>query len=68
MEEGIEFPFDQSPHAADFDGVLTDPVFEDMLAERWLRVENAQRDAVGLKAITEEIVMLIEAELERQGS
>ena len=66
-EDGLTLPFDASPHGADFDGVLSNPAFEDMLAERWLRVENSKDDAAKLRAHVEEIIRLIEIELGQSG-
>ncbi len=39
--------------------MLGDPVFEDMLAERWMRVENAVSEANLLTETVEEAIRLI---------
>lgn len=57
-----EFP-DPSPSGADIDGTFADPAFEDMLAERWLRVEETPSDAEVLQKIVEEIIEMTEIEL-----
>jgi hypothetical protein len=57
------FPFKPSSHEADFEGLFADPVFEDLLAERWLRIENTVRDISALKSMIEKIIELTEAEL-----
>lgn len=57
------FPFKPSTNDRDFDGVLVDPAFEDMLAERWLRVNNTVLRSTFLKEIIEEIISLIGSEL-----
>jgi len=62
------FPFKPFKHAADFNGVLGDPVLEDMLADRWLRVENTVTSANMLKDTTDKITRLIETELGYPGS
>jgi hypothetical protein len=58
-----DVPFGQSPHTADFDGVFADPNFEDMIAERWLRLQNGLISIGRLISKSEEIVDLIDAEL-----
>jgi hypothetical protein len=66
LDRGIgpeNFPLKSSVNERDFDGVLADPAFEDMLAERWLRVENAVQSSTVLNEIIEEIIRLIESEL-----
>lgn len=57
------FPFKPSSHKADFAGLFSDPVFEDLLAERWLRIENTVRDINALKTMIEKMIELTEAEL-----
>ena len=59
-----DVPFGESPHSPDFEGVFADPRFEDMLAERWLRLRNGLNSLKRLTASGEEIVRLIELELE----
>ena len=65
---GMEFPFALSQHKADFERVLSDPVFEDMIAERWLRVENRLQSLRRLQVLMEEIVGMINIELEVEES
>ncbi len=38
-------PFGPSPHGAEWDAVLLSPSFEDMLAERWMRLEQGGGDS-----------------------
>jgi hypothetical protein len=59
-----DVPFGNSPHAADFDGVLADPRFEDMLAERWLRLQNGLDGIKRLGKHAENLVRLIDIELQ----
>jgi hypothetical protein len=59
-----DVPFGQSPYAADFDGVFKDPQFEDMIAERWLRLQNGLIGIRRLISKSEEIIDLIDAELQ----
>ncbi len=61
-----DLPFGQSPHKPDFDGVLADPRFEDMLAERWLRLQNGLLSIQRLSMFATEIIKLIDMELEQQ--
>lgn len=61
-----DLPFGQSPHKPDFDGVLADPRFEDMLAERWLRLQNGLVSMQRLSVFATEIIKLIDVELEQQ--
>jgi len=61
-----DLPFGQSPHKPDFDGVLADPRFEDMLAERWLRLQNGLLSIQRLSTFATEIIKLIDVELEQQ--
>jgi hypothetical protein len=63
----IDFSFGRSQHESDFDGVLADPVFEDMLAERWLRVLARSERIQGLQKLMNEIVGLINNELSGVG-
>ena len=67
MDRGIkleDFPFKHSVNETNFDNVLADPAFEDMLAERWLRVESTVLAAARLKKIIEDVISSIESELE----
>jgi hypothetical protein len=57
-----DVPFGTSPHTADFDGILADPHFEDMVAERWLRLQNGLVGIRRLSSKSEEIIGLIDAE------
>jgi hypothetical protein len=59
-----DVPFGNSPHAADFDGVLADPRFEDMLAERWLRLQNGLDGIERLGKHAANLVRLIDIELQ----
>ena len=61
-----DVPFGESLHKPDFDGVLADPRFEDMLAERWLRLQNGLNALKGVNAMAERIVGLIDVELETE--
>ena len=58
-----DVPFGQSPFTADFSEILADPRFEDMIAERWLRLQNGTIAIARIIAKSEEIVALIDAEL-----
>ena len=59
-----DIPFGESPHTADFDDVLTDPAFEDMIAERWLRLQNGTLAIGRIISQSRYIVELIDAHLE----
>jgi len=59
-----DVPFGKSPHTADFDGLLADPRFEDMLAERWLRLQNGLDGIERLRKHAEDLVRLIDIELQ----
>ncbi len=61
-----DLPFGPSPHKPDFDGVLADPRFEDMLAERWLRLRDGLHSMQRLSTFATEIIKLIDVELEQQ--
>ena len=61
-----DVPFGESLHKPDFEGVLADPRFEDMLAERWLRLLNGLNALNRVNAMAENIVRLIDIELERE--
>ena len=61
-----DVPFGESLHKPDFEGVLADPRFEDMLAERWLRLQNGLNALNRVNAMAENIVRLIDIELERE--
>jgi hypothetical protein len=67
-QSGREPPFALSRHQADFEGVLADPVFEDMIAERWLRIEDRLGNIRELQNLMEEIVGMIESELGLEGA
>ena len=67
-QSGEEFPFGLSRHNADFEGVLADPVFEDMIAERWLRVDARLRGIRDLQKLMEDIVAMIDVELDLEGT
>ena len=67
-QSGYEFPFGLSQHDADFEGVLADPVFEDMIAERWLRVEARLLGIRDLQKLMEDIVAMIDMELDLEGT
>jgi len=59
----FDMPFGQSPHTADFDAIFADPVFEDMIAERWLRLQNGTLAIGRVISQSRKIVDLIDAEL-----
>ncbi len=67
-QSGQEFPFGLSQHDADFEIVLADPVFEDMIAERWLRVETRLEGIRDLQKLMEDIVAMIDKELGLEGT
>ncbi|MBT8402329.1 MAG: hypothetical protein KJP18_00650 [Gemmatimonadetes bacterium] len=60
-----EVPFGLSRHPADWPGLLADPVFEDVLAERWMRLMLATVELRGIEvqvaAIAERIRTRLEA-------
>lgn len=69
LREGLfgrtrEAPFGASRFSADFSGVLSDPAFEDMLAERWLRLLNGTQAFEGLSVDVDRIIELLESELD----
>jgi len=63
-EAGWEIPFSLSAHNVDFESVLMDPAFEDMLAERWLRVQDRLWRIRNLQKLMEEIVNMINTEVD----
>ena len=67
-KSGEEFSFGLSRHNADFEGVLADPVFEDMIAERWLRVDARLLGIRDLQKLMEDIVAMIDMELDLEGT
>ena len=62
---GFEFPFGSEQHDVDFDSVLADPGFQDMVTERWYRVWNNLGNVRGLKQQMQEIVGIIDLQLDR---
>lgn len=59
-----DVPFGESPYSPDFDGVLADPRFEDMLAERWLRLKSGLNALERVNSRAEDIARLIDLGLE----
>ncbi len=57
-------PFGPSPHQTDWDAVLLHRSFEDMVAERWMRLESAGGRLRGTQWLIEQIVRLIDERLE----
>jgi hypothetical protein len=64
FEAGWELPFALSAHNVDFESVLADPAFEDMLAERWLRVQARLWNIRELQKLMQEIVSMINTEVD----
>jgi len=60
---GNDLPFGLSQNEADFGGILADPAFEDMLAERWLRLATGTLSIGRLRESMNEIIDLIDEEL-----
>ena len=58
-----DVPFGKSPHTADFDAVFADPIFEDIIAERWLRLQNGTLTIGRVISQSTKIIELIDAEL-----
>ncbi len=58
--QGRTIPFDRSPFTPDFDVLFTDPAFESMLAERWIRVDSSMNYLYETRAVMEEILELID--------
>ena len=57
-------PFGPSPHPSQWKKVLADPAFEDMVAERWLRVRIASGRLSAIGPRIDVILRLIDEELE----
>lgn len=58
-----DMPFGDSPHAPDFEAILADPAFEDMIAERWLRLQNGTLAIGRISLLSVKIIELIDAEI-----
>ncbi len=56
-------PFGPSPHPSQWKSVLADPAFEDMVAERWLRLGVASRRLSQVAPLIDSILRLIDEEL-----
>jgi len=57
-------PFGPSPHHSQWKEILADPAFEDMVAERWLRVRIASGRLAAIAPKIDSIFRLIDKELE----
>ena len=57
-------PFGASPHSSQWKKVLADPAFEDVVAERWLRVRIASCRLSAIGPRIDVILRLIDEELE----
>ena len=57
-------PFGPSPHASQWRRVFDDPAFEDMVAERWLRLGIASGSLAQVAPMIDSILRLIDEELE----
>jgi len=59
-------PFDESSHRTDFAEVIAEPAFEDMVAERWLRITDAYQRFGELSQEIDVILDLIDREASQQ--
>ena len=57
-------PFGPSPHPSQWKKILADPAFEDMVAERWLRVRIASGRLAAIAPTIDSILRFIDEELE----
>ncbi len=62
-----EIPFASSSGPIDFAVVLGEPAFQDMVAERWLRLSVGSDEFGALTEALDAILGLIESELEGDG-
>lgn len=58
-------PFAASPFAADYAGLFADPVFESMLAERWMRLRQAASTRNQIETAATDLLELIDQDLNR---
>ena len=58
-----EVPFAPSPFIPNYGGIFSDPGFESMIAERWIRLDSSIATLSGLDAVIAEIVAMIDEEL-----
>jgi len=61
---GFEFPFGMEQNDVDFDSVLGDAGFQDMIAERWFRVRTLLVNVRDLQVFMQETIQIIDRELD----
>ncbi|MDT8342011.1 MAG: hypothetical protein RQ751_10910 [Longimicrobiales bacterium] len=59
----FDVPFSPSPHPARWNEVFATPRFEDMLAERWMRLEIARRRFEGTRQLIDALLRAIHEQL-----
>jgi len=56
-------PLAPSPFPPDFASMFNDPSFSSMIAERWMRLDQAARNVAAIGSLMEELIALIDEEL-----
>lgn len=56
-------PLAPSPFTSDFASIFNDPSFSSMIAERWMRLDQAGRNVDAIGSLMEELIALIDSEL-----
>ena len=64
---GRNVPFGPSRHVTDWDSLFRDPAFEDVIAERWLRLQLVSGQFQTVSEQVDRLIELIRRELDGQG-